>query len=67
MVVKELHSGAEITGYAIDVKRRDGEWVFFEGFLPSLDQYLFVGTSNLCANCHRPGKDFVLTSPDALP
>ncbi len=67
VVVKELRSGEQLTGYAIDVKRSDGEWVFYEGFLPSLDQYFFVGTSNLCGNCHRPGSDFVLTAASALP
>ncbi len=61
IVVKELFSGDQIRGYAIDVKRADGEWVFLEGFLPSLDQYFFTGTSNLCGNCHRAGVDFVLT------
>lgn len=67
IVVKELHSATEVTGYAIDVKREDGEWVFLEGFKPSIDQYYFTGTNNLCGTCHAGGRDFVLTPASAFP
>ncbi len=67
VVVKELSNGGTITGYAIDAKRSDGQWLFLEGFLPGLNQYFFVGTGNLCSNCHRAGVDFVLTPASAIP
>jgi hypothetical protein len=67
IAVKELFDDmGRLTGYAIDWKPEDGRWRFFEGFEPSLDEYFFEGTDNLCANCHRPGKDFVLTKVSAL-
>jgi hypothetical protein len=67
VAVKELYgSGTAITGWAIDVKRDDGVWVFWEGFLPQLDQYYFVGMNNLCGRCHQAGVDTVLTPADAL-
>ena len=67
IVVKELSSGGRITGYAVDVKRTDGQWVFFEGFDPAYNQYYFTGTANLCGNCHQAGVDFVLTPRTAVP
>lgn len=67
IAVKELYTGDAISGYAVDVKRADGTWVFFEGFLPGLDQYFFTGTENLCGNCHRAGRDFVLTAASDFP
>lgn len=67
IAVKELFSGGAISGWAVDVKRPDGQWVFYEGFKPALDQYYFVGGGNLCANCHQGGTDFVLLAPSALP
>lgn len=66
VVVKELYSGGKVTGWAVDWKGDDGQWRFFEGFEPALDQYFYTGTDNLCANCHRGGLDHVLTKPDAL-
>jgi hypothetical protein len=67
VAVKELYgSGTTITGWAIDVKRDDGVWVFWEGFLPQLDQFYFVGVNNLCGRCHQGGVDTVLTRADAL-
>lgn len=67
IAIKELFDGSDkLTGYAIDWKPEDGRWRFFEGFEPAYDEYFFEGTENLCANCHRPGKDFVLTPVSAL-
>lgn len=65
--VKELYSGTNRTGWAVDVKTSDGEWVFFEGFEPQLNQYYFRGVGNLCANCHAGGTDFLLTPASAFP
>jgi hypothetical protein len=67
IAVKELYSGGAINGWAVDVKRSDGQWVFYEGFKPALNQYYFVGGGNLCANCHQGGVDFVLLPAGALP
>ncbi len=67
VAVKELYSGGALNGWAVDVKRSDGQWVFYEGFKPALNQYYFVGGNNLCANCHQGGVDFVLLSPSSLP
>ncbi|MBL8957743.1 MAG: hypothetical protein JNK82_43610 [Myxococcaceae bacterium] len=67
VAVKELYSGGSISGWAVDVKRDDGQWVFYEGFKPALNQYYFVGGGNLCANCHQGGVDFVLLLASALP
>jgi hypothetical protein len=67
IVVKELSNAGAITGYAVDAKRSDGQWLFLEGFLPGLNQYFFVGTGNLCGTCHRAGVDFVLTPAAAIP
>lgn len=66
IVVKELWAQNRITGWAINWKGEDGQWRFFEGFEPTLDQYFYVGTDNGCAGCHQPGLDFVLTKPEAL-
>lgn len=66
IAVKELYAGSKLTGFAIDRKGADGGWQFFEGFEPTLADYYFEGTDNLCANCHRPGRDFMLTPVSAL-
>lgn len=66
ITVKELSDGEKLTGYAIDWKGDDGEWRFFEGFEPALNEYFYKGTDNGCAGCHRPGKDFFLTPVSAL-
>jgi hypothetical protein len=66
IAVKELYDGEKLTGYAIDWKGEDGQWRFFEGFEPSLNEYFYVGTENGCAGCHRPGKDFLLTPASAI-
>lgn len=60
IAVKELLTDGARIGWAVDRKRDDGSWEFFEGFEPTLDQYYFEGTSNFCAGCHRDGIDFVL-------
>ncbi len=66
IALKELSDGEKLTGYAIDWKGDDGEWRFFEGFEPALNEYFYKGTDNGCAGCHRPGKDFFLTPVSAL-
>jgi hypothetical protein len=66
IALKELFSAGKRTGWAIDWKGDDGEWRFFEGFEPTLDQYFYRGTENGCAGCHRPGIDFLLTAPGHL-
>ncbi len=66
ITIKELFDGEKLTGYAIDWKGDDGEWRFFEGFEPALNDYFYTGTDNGCAGCHRPGKDFFLTPVSAL-
>lgn len=64
VVVKELYSGDQLAGYAVDAKRGDGTWLFLEGFEPAFEKgSYFVGTSNSCASCHAAGVDFVLTQP----
>lgn len=67
VAVKELYSGGAVNGWAVDVKRGDGQWVFYEGFKPALNQYYFTGGGNLCASCHQGGVDFVLLPASALP
>lgn len=71
MVVKELYGSGTttITGHAVDIKDdTSGVWVFYEGFAPGYSSpYYFQGTSNFCASCHAPGKDYVLTAASALP
>lgn len=68
IVVKELYSGTKLTGYAVDAKRDDGTWLFFEGFEPALEQgTFFVGTNNGCAGCHVAGVDYVRTPASDLP
>ncbi len=61
IAVKELlgSSGTAMNGHAIDVKDTDGTWVFWEGF-PTGSPFYFRGTSNFCASCHQPGKDYYL-------
>lgn len=61
IAVKELFTGTTRTGWAVDAKTSDGEWIFYEGFEPQLNQYFFRGTGNLCSNCHASGTDFLLT------
>lgn len=60
IAVKELFTDGQRVGWAVDEKRADGTWLFYEGFEPQLDQYYFEGTSNLCASCHASGVDYVL-------
>jgi hypothetical protein len=67
IAVKELFKGTALSGWAVDVKRDDSTWVFFEGFLPALNEYYFSGPGNLCANCHESGVDFVLVPKETLP
>lgn len=67
IAVKELFTNGERTGWAVDKKRDDGTWVFFEGFEPSLDQYYFEGTSNGCASCHASGVDYLLVPASNFP
>jgi hypothetical protein len=67
VAVKELYTGANRTGWAVDIKGDDGVWVYYEGFEPRLDQYYFRGDGNLCANCHAGGVDRVLVPASAFP
>ena len=67
VAVKALFTDGVRSGWAIDLKREDGEWVFYEGFEPQLNQYYFEGTSNLCANCHKTGVDYVLVPASNFP
>jgi hypothetical protein len=70
VTVKELYSSgtSAITGHAIDVKNAAGTWVFLEGFAPSYaNPYYYVGTSNLCGNCHVSGPDYYLSPISNLP
>ncbi|MGQ0508640.1 MAG: hypothetical protein ACT4TC_25350 [Myxococcaceae bacterium] len=67
--VKELYgqgAGTTPTGFAVDVKDNTGTWVFLEGFEPTLTQYYFRGTGNLCSGCHGSGDDFLLTPATAV-
>jgi hypothetical protein len=67
IAVKELYTGANRTGWAVDLKGDDGVWIYYEGFEPRLDQYYFRGDGNLCANCHAGGVDRVLVPASAFP
>jgi hypothetical protein len=67
IAVKELYTGANRTGWAVDIKGDDGVWIYYEGFEPRLDQYYFRGDGNLCANCHAGGVDRVLVPASAFP
>lgn len=67
IAVKELFTGADRTGWAVDVKGEDGVWIYFEGFEPQLDQFYFRGDGNLCANCHAGGVDRVLVPASNFP
>jgi hypothetical protein len=72
IVVKELYgsSTTTLTGHALDVKdEATGEWVFYEGFVPSYgNPYYYRGISNFCAGCHAgANNDYVLTPASALP
>ncbi len=67
IAVKELFKGTELNGWAVDVKRDDSTWVFYEGFLPALNEYYFAGPGNLCSNCHESGGDFVRVTPAMIP
>lgn len=66
VALKELYDGTRRTGWAIDWKASDGQWRFYEGFEPALNQYFYKGTDNGCAGCHQPGIDYVLTPLSAL-
>ena len=67
IAVKELFTDGKRSGWAVDKKRDDGTWLFFEGFEPQLNQYYFEGTSNLCANCHQSGVDYLLVPASNFP
>jgi len=66
--VKELYEsdGTTIKGYAVEAKTTDGTggdtWLWYEGFLPSFDDYYGQGLST-CTGCHGSGTDFVRSAP----
>lgn len=69
-VVKEIYAAdGAVRAYAVDVKdEASGEWVFFETSAPDYsDTFYFRGENNLCARCHQPGVDYVLTEAAAFP
>lgn len=66
VLVKELYGSntdGTLIGYAVMVKIKEGaaddSWYWYESFTNGA-KYEGVGLA-LCANCHRAGRDFVLT------
>jgi hypothetical protein len=67
-VVKELHSGGELSGWAVMVKTDTGvsadSWYYYE-VLSTTDNSSPVANGNgvgLCAGCHASGTDYILST-----